>query len=206
MEQFYEITSQSRRFAECMTYWNESDKQAEKVRAFMSNHNIPSPALWKGNILYIKKCPDMPDDNFMKKTVEDNGSFYMCPKKLLICLLLQSLIQAKSQQKFARFLTEKKTMRKRGDNMTSTKYEPPCKAGDTVYVIIKDKNAREVYPCKVVKVRIANKPDYSILYLVHSDVFDFSLVVPFSDIGTTVFFSETEALKSRKEWESSMLT
>lgn len=25
-------------------------------------------------------------------------------------------------------------------------------------------------------------------------------------IGTTVFFSETEALKSRKEWESSMLT
>ena len=38
--------------------------------------------------------------------------------------------------------------------MTSTKYEPPCKAGDTVYVIIKDKNAREVYPCKVVKVRI----------------------------------------------------
>lgn len=30
--------------------------------------------------------------------------------------------------------------------MTSTKYEPPCKAGDTVYVIIKDKNAREVYP------------------------------------------------------------
>jgi hypothetical protein len=97
-------------------------------------------------------------------------------------------------------------MRKRGDNMTSTKYEPPCKAGDTVYVIIKDKNAREVYSCKVVKVRIANKPDYSVLYLVHSDVFDFSLVVPFSDIGTTVFFSETEALKSRKEWESSMLT
>ena len=74
------------------------------------------------------------------------------------------------------------------------------------YVIIKDKNAREVYSCKVVKVRIANKPDYSVLYLVHSDVFDFSLVVPFSDIGTTVFFSETEALKSRKEWESSMLT
>lgn len=70
----------------------------------------------------------------------------------------------------------------------------------------KDKNAREVYSCKVVKVRIANKPDYSVLYLVHSDVFDFSLVVPFSDIGTTVFFSETEALKSRKEWESSMLT
>ena len=70
MEQFYEITPQSKRFAECMTYWNESDKQAEKVRTFMSNHNIPSPALWKGNILYIKKCPDMPDDNFMKKTVE----------------------------------------------------------------------------------------------------------------------------------------
>ena len=90
--------------------------------------------------------------------------------------------------------------------MTSTKHEPPCKVGDTVYVIIKDKNAREVYSCKVVKVRIANKPYYSVLYLVHSDVFDFALVVPFSDIGTTVFFSETEALKSRKEWESSMLT
>ena len=26
--------------------------------------------------------------------------------------------------------------------MTSTKYEPPCKAGDTVYVIIKDKNVQ----------------------------------------------------------------
>lgn len=85
-------------------------------------------------------------------------------------------------------------------NMTSTKYEPPCKAGDTVYVIIKDKNAREVYPCKVVKVRIANKPDYSVLYLVHSDTFDFSLVVPFSDIGTTVFFSEAEALTARRKW------
>ncbi len=84
--------------------------------------------------------------------------------------------------------------------MTSTKYEPPCKAGDTVYVIIKDKNAREVYPCKVVKVRIANKPDYSVLYLVHSDTFDFSLVVPFSDIGTTVFFSEAEALTARRKW------
>lgn len=81
MEQFYEITPQSKRFAECMTYWNESDKQAEKVRAFMSNHNIPSPALWKGNILYIKKCPDMPDDNFLKKTVEDNGSVYYGIKK-----------------------------------------------------------------------------------------------------------------------------
>ncbi len=70
MEQFYEITPQSKRFAECMTYWNESDKQAEKVRTFMSNHNIPSPALWKGNILYIKKCPDMPDDVYygIKKT------------------------------------------------------------------------------------------------------------------------------------------
>lgn len=67
MEQFYEITPQSKRFAECMTYWNESDKQAEKVRTFMNNHNIPSPALWKGNILYIKKCPDMSDDNFMKR-------------------------------------------------------------------------------------------------------------------------------------------
>ena len=28
MEQFYEITPQSKRFAECMTYWNESDKQS----------------------------------------------------------------------------------------------------------------------------------------------------------------------------------
>ena len=27
----------------------------------MSNHNIPSPALWKGNILYIKKCPELVD-------------------------------------------------------------------------------------------------------------------------------------------------
>lgn len=81
MEQFYEITPQSKRFAECMTYWNESDKQAEKIRAFMSNHNIPSPALWKGNILYIKRCPDMPDDNFLKKTVEDNGSVYYGIKK-----------------------------------------------------------------------------------------------------------------------------
>ncbi len=84
--------------------------------------------------------------------------------------------------------------------MTSTKHEPPCKVGDTVYVIIKDKNAREVYPCKVFKVRIANKPDYSILYLVRSDVFDFPLVVPFSDIGTTVFFSEAEALTARRNW------
>ena len=90
--------------------------------------------------------------------------------------------------------------------MPSAKYEPPCKAGDTVYVIVKDKNAREVYPCKVVKVRIASNPDYSILYLVHSDVLDFSFVVPFSNIGTTVFLSETEALKARKEWESQMLT
>lgn len=53
---------------------------------------------------------------------------------------------------------------------------------------------------KVVKVRIANKPDYSVLYLVHSDTFDFSLVVPFSDIGTTVFFSEAEALTARRKW------
>lgn len=56
------------------------------------------------------------------------------------------------------------------------------------------------YPCKVVKVRIANKSDYSVLYLVHSDTFDFSLVVPFSDIGTTVFFSEAEALTARRKW------
>ena len=84
--------------------------------------------------------------------------------------------------------------------MTSTKYEPPCKAGETVYVIAKDKNAREVYPCKVVKVQIANNPDYSALYLVYSDTFDFSFVVPFSDIGTTVFFSKAEALRARRKW------
>ncbi len=81
MEQFYEITPQSKRFAECMTYWNESDKQAEKVRKFMSEHNILSPALWRGNILYIKKRPDMSDDNFLKKTVEDNGNVYYGIKK-----------------------------------------------------------------------------------------------------------------------------
>lgn len=81
MEQFYEITPQSKRFAECMTYWNESDKQAEKVREFMNNHNILSPVLWRGSVLYIKKRPDMPDDNFMKKTVEDEGSVYYGIKK-----------------------------------------------------------------------------------------------------------------------------
>lgn len=81
MEQFYEITPQSKRFAECMTYWNESDKQSEKVREFMSNHNIPSPALWRGNILYIKKYSDMSDNNFLKKTVKDNGSVYYGIKK-----------------------------------------------------------------------------------------------------------------------------
>lgn len=81
MEQFYEITPQSKRFAECMTYWNESDKQAEKVRKFMSEHNILSPALWRGNILYIKKRPDMSDNNFLKKTVEDNGNVYYGIKK-----------------------------------------------------------------------------------------------------------------------------
>lgn len=73
MEQFYEITPQSKWFAECMTYWNESDKQAEKVREFMNNHNILSPVLWRGSVLYIKKSPDMSDDNFMKKTVVDSG-------------------------------------------------------------------------------------------------------------------------------------
>ena len=80
MEQFYEITPEQA-VAECMTYWNESDKQAEKVRAFMSNHNIPSPVLWRGSVLYIKKCSDMPDSNFLKKTVEDNGSVYYGIKK-----------------------------------------------------------------------------------------------------------------------------
>jgi hypothetical protein len=64
-----------------MTYWNESDKQSEKVREFMSNHNIPSPALWRGNILYIKKCSDMSDNNFLKKTVKGNGSVYYGIKK-----------------------------------------------------------------------------------------------------------------------------
>ena len=81
MEQFYEITPHSGRFAECMTYWNETDKQNEKVREFMSNHNILSPALWRGDILYIKKRPDMSDDNFLKKTVEDNGNVYYGIKK-----------------------------------------------------------------------------------------------------------------------------
>ena len=47
----------------------------------MSNHNIPSPAIWRGNILYIKKRPDMSDDNFMKKTVVDNGGIYYGIKK-----------------------------------------------------------------------------------------------------------------------------
>ena len=40
-------------------------------------------------------------------------SFYMCPKKLLICLLLQSLIQAKSQQKFANFDRKKDNEKKK---------------------------------------------------------------------------------------------
>lgn len=81
MEQFYEITPQSRRFSECMTYFNETDKQVGKIKEFMSNHNIPSPALWRGNTLYIKKCPDMSDNNFLKKTVDDNGSIYYGIKK-----------------------------------------------------------------------------------------------------------------------------
>ena len=51
MEQFYEITPQSKRFAECMTYWNESDKQAEKVRKFMSNHTGRS-----GRCLDVLRC------------------------------------------------------------------------------------------------------------------------------------------------------
>lgn len=122
------------------------------------------------------------------------------PQETSDVLIVAKFGSSEVATKVCQILDSKKTMRKRGDNMTSTKYEPPCKAGDTVYVIIKDKNAREVYPCKVVKVRIANKPDYSVLYLVHSDMFDFSLVVPFSDIGTTVFFSEAEALTARRKW------
>lgn len=74
------------------------------------------------------------------------------------------------------------------------------KDGNDLKLVMSFENAREVYPCKVVKVRIANKPDYSVLYLVHSDTFDFSLVVPFSDIGMTVFFSEAEALTARRKW------
>lgn len=81
MEQFYEITPQSRWFIGCMTYCNKSDKQSEKVREFMSNHNIPSPVIWRGSVLYIKKRPDMPNRNFLKKTVEDNGSVYYGIKK-----------------------------------------------------------------------------------------------------------------------------
>ena len=90
MEQFYEITPHSGRFAECMTYWNETDKQNEKVREFMSNHNILSPALWRGDILYIKKRPDMSDDNFLKKTVEDNGT---CFNSLIFIHIALSLSQ-----------------------------------------------------------------------------------------------------------------
>lgn len=84
MEQFYEITPQSKRFAECMTYWNESNKQAEKVREFMNNHNILSPVLWRGSVLYIKKSPDMSDDNFMKKTVVDSGRVFTASRRQVL--------------------------------------------------------------------------------------------------------------------------
>lgn len=81
MEQFYEITPQSRRFTECMIYFDEADKQVGKVKEFMSKYNIASPVLWRGSVLYIKKRSDMPDSNFLKKTVEDNGSVYYGIKK-----------------------------------------------------------------------------------------------------------------------------
>ena len=81
---------------------------------------------------------------------------------------------------------------------------PPCKVGDTVYKVVRDKRVKKPYECEVVGFWYSKDENCNNAHLVRyvNGVFDSSFSVPLMEFGKTVFLTRGEAeakLKGEKE-------
>ena len=83
--------------------------------------------------------------------------------------------------------------------------ELPCAVGDTVYRVIADKRVKHPHECKVIGYWYSEDEPCSRIHLVRyvNGVFDYSMSIPLSDFGKTVFLTKEEAEQAllRKEDE-----
>ena len=79
--------------------------------------------------------------------------------------------------------------------------ELPCKVGDAVYRAVNDKRRKYADECKVVGIFIGTQPVYSEIYLVKytNGTFVYSVAVPLSEVGKTIFLTEAEAEAKLRE-------
>lgn len=72
---------------------------------------------------------------------------------------------------------------------------PPCKVGDTVYRVISDKRVKQPHECKAIGFWYSADESCNAMHLVRyvNGVFDYSISVPFSNFGKTVFLTKEEA-------------
>lgn len=84
-----------------------------------------------------------------------------------------------------------------------TLVELPCKVGDAVYRVVNDKRRKYPDECKVVGIFIGTLPIYSEIYLVKytNGTFVYSVAVPLSEVGKTIFLTKAEAEAKLRELE-----
>jgi hypothetical protein len=78
---------------------------------------------------------------------------------------------------------------------------PPCKVGDTVYRVMRDKRIKQPYEYKVVGFWYAADEKCNDVHLVRyvNGMFDSSISIPFSEFGKITFLSREEAEKALAE-------
>lgn len=72
---------------------------------------------------------------------------------------------------------------------------PPCKVGNTVYRVMRDKRIKQPYQYKVIGFWYSADATCNNAHLVRyvNGVFDSSISIPFSEFGQTVFLTREEA-------------
>jgi hypothetical protein len=80
----------------------------------------------------------------------------------------------------------------------------PCKVGDTVYRVIGDKRVKKPHKCKVIGFWLSAEESYNSVHLVRyvNDVLDYSVSLPLSEFGKSLFLSEDEALEEMNKLRS----
>jgi len=78
---------------------------------------------------------------------------------------------------------------------------PPCKVGDTVYRVMRDKRIKQPYQYKVIGFWYSADETCNNLHLVRyvNGVFESSMSVPFSEFNRILFLTREEAEKALKE-------
>lgn len=80
----------------------------------------------------------------------------------------------------------------------------PCRVGDTVYRVINDKRVKKPHECKVIGFWLSVEERYSSVHLVNyvNGAFNYSLSLPLTEFGKSIFLSEYKALEEMDKLRS----